>query len=292
MTGYTKRAGRLKVLVLAASVLLATTQPGSATDPQATAEEDAPRQEIQSFFSTTEIEFLAGEGYNLGSNDLFPAFAGENSAVTTTVNHFDAWTYGENFFFFDISRETDGANNTEIYGEFYSFLNLLSVVGAQPLGPITGIGPSIGVNAGSSTGNSNFLAMLYGGQVNLQVPGFNILNFRAHVYDNANDPFSRDLDSTYQLTGVWNIPINISDRIQLQFLGFIDLTGEQAIAGGGQLEQQLLTQPQLRLDLGALSGGQPGWVQAGIEYTYWNNKFGVNNVDDSVVQALLVFKLQ
>jgi nucleoside-specific outer membrane channel protein Tsx len=291
MTGNFRQARGIKSLAIAASLILATTLPGSAADPQATAVEDAPRQGIQSFFSTTEIQFLAGDGYNLGSSDAFPAFAGENSAVTATIQHFDAWTYGENFFFFDISRETDGANNAEIYGEFYSFLNLLSIAGAQPLGPITGIGPSIGVNIGSSTGNSNFLAVLYGAQVNLQVPGFNVLNFQAYVYDNANDPFNRNLDTTYQLTSVWNIPINISDRVKLQFLGFADFIGTQDIAGGGQLEQQFLTQPQLRLDLGNLLGGQPGWVSAGVEYTYWRNKFGVNNVDDSVVQALLVFKL-
>lgn len=52
----------------------------------------------------------------------------------------------------------------------------------------------------------------------------------------------------------------------------------------------LLLVPQLRLDLGAL-WDWPGRLEAGVEYSYWRNKFGIDGVVESVVQPMVKWTL-
>ena len=52
----------------------------------------------------------------------------------------------------------------------------------------------------------------------------------------------------------------------------------------------LLAQPQLLLDLGNLWGAKDK-LFAGVEYQYWHNKFGVDGVDESLPQVMLLWQL-
>ena len=60
--------------------------------------------------------------------------------------------------------------------------------------------------------------------------------------------------------------------------------------GEGERESWILAQPQLRLDLGEVMYGQAGQLFVGIEYQYWDNKLGDKDTDESVVQALAVWR--
>ena len=68
---------------------------------------------------------------------------------------------------------------------------------------------------------------------------------------------------------------------QLSVGGFLDYAGAE-----GPARANLLFVPQLLLDLGALWGAA-GHLHAGIEYSYWRNKFGLPGVTESVVQPMV-----
>lgn len=55
------------------------------------------------------------------------------------------------------------------------------------------------------------------------------------------------------------------------------------------MKAQFLTQPQLRLDLGALTGGNENRYFVGTEVSYWINKFGTDS-DELAPQVMAVFK--
>ncbi len=273
----------VKILAAAAFLAIGLTGTTTAYAHQAEKSTPAPQSAPQSFFATTELQFLYGEGFHLGRKGFVP----KNDRATLTVEHFSTWAYGETFFFADLSRDfggptAPGSKANDIYSEIYETFSLKSLVGGD-FGPsfIRDVGPSFGINIGN-----NFLVGLYGGQVALNVPGFDVFNLQAFAYDNIDDPFNRNLKTTYQLTGVWDTTFDVSEMLRFRTKGFIDIIGKQ----GSGVTSQVVFQPQLRFDVGNLFG-QKDRFWAGVEYAYFKNKFGVKNKDDNVVQAMLAIKL-
>ena len=80
------------------------------------------------------------------------------------------------------------------------------------------------------------------------------------------------------------LPFSVG-RVDVEFAGFIDFIGSR---GAGTV-YQVLSQPQLRIDIGK-PFGRKGQLYAGIEYQYWRNKFGDDGVNESHPQLLLVWK--
>ena len=83
-----------------------------------------------------------------------------------------------------------------------------------------------------------------------------------------------------QIYGEWY------SRFSLRFRGFIDLIGAE-----GDAVQQLLTQPQLLVDVGSGLGCE-GRLWAGVEYQFWKNKYGIDGVDESFVQLKIMWEFQ
>jgi nucleoside-specific outer membrane channel protein Tsx len=86
--------------------------------------------------------------------------------------------------------------------------------------------------------------------------------------------------TTFQLTPSWSLPFSLAGA-GLSFTGFADFIGSH-----GDCASQVLTQPELRLDISRM-WGKPGVLQAGVQWHYWHNKYGVDGVDDSVVMPVL-----
>lgn len=231
-------------------------------------------------FSTTEVQLLYGDGFKLGRNGI-----NGTKRATATFEHFSTWDYGDNFFFVDVTKDYDGpfTPQTDEYGEFWSHLS-----GSKTLGWDFGDGflRDVTLGAGINFGTDFFIGAL-GPRFDLNVPGFNLLTFGLYAYDNWEDPFGRNLDTTYQATIVWNATLMKNDRINLWTQGFVDFIGDQSSG----VNNQVVFQPQVRLDLGQLMGGTPGKVEVGMEYAYFKNKFGVTGVEDNVIQAMVVFNL-
>ncbi len=257
------RAGRLN-FVLAAGLAMLLVSGGTAGAEK---------------ISRAQLQVLWGSGAELGSNA-----PDENDVLTLTFEHFGTWSYGHDYFFFDLTHETDGGNDLDIYGEFYPALSLSKVSGKDiALGPVKDVLPTLGVNAGTDVG-----IFLPGVEFALDIPGFRMASVYGFAYDTFKDPFGRDLDTTFQFPLVWNLPFTLfSDDFQFSFQGFTDFIGSR---GTGQ-RPRIVSQPQLRLDLGPLIGGAPDQLYVGTELRYFRNKFGVDGVNEFMPQAMIVWIL-
>lgn len=230
-------------------------------------------------FTFTEAQLHYGDGYILGRNGL-----NETARTTLTLEHLTVGDIGEFFFFVDFFKDFDGpTGNTESdqYGEVYGFLSGRNIgLSFSDSGLIRDAGLEIGLNQGT-----DFTVGLLGARVNFNVPGFNVLTFGVYAYDNFDDPFDRNLDTTYQATIVWVVPFQIGNQ-KFSTQGFVDFIGSQ----GSGVDNQILFSPQLRWDIGNAFGGKEGRYTLGLEYNHWENKFGVNGEDEDSLSIFLATK--
>lgn len=243
-------------------------------DLEPVAEQPAPSGN----FATTELQLLYGDGF------LNFAPSGENDRLTGTVQHFSTWDYGNNFFFVDLAHNFDSTVSPQnsFFGEFNTFVSAPKVLGLETSGIIRDFGVDAGISAAD-----DFLAGLIGPRVSFNAPGFDVLDVSFFSYTNLVDPLDRDLDTAFQLTTVWDVPFQFSDRHKFRFTGFLDYVTPQ---GSGVVEQ-IVTSPQIRFDVSNYLGGPERAIEAGVDVTHFTNQFGIEGRDETTVNALLVFKL-
>lgn len=220
-------------------------------------------------WTSNDIQVLHGTTFELGTPNR----------TTITIEHSDGWKYGSNFFFADIIQRSD--MSTEIYTEVYSYLSFNKITEANlTLGPIKDISLFAGLNISNKPEQDNFKAYLFGLSLNLANVWFDYLqlDIAAVKNDNVQDRFG------IQVTPVWSIPFTINS-LHFKFRGFTDF---QTANGNVPGNFQILSQPQLLLDLGNLTGWHKDRLYVGTEYSYWYHKYGLRNVNESVVQALLI----
>lgn len=213
-------------------------------------------------WSATNVQALHGRGFELGD--------GERDILT--FEHASGWSLGSNFFFFDVTEPFGG--DSDIYGEWYSRL-AWSKLGITNEG--TGLLQDVSFAASLNVGNG-FRAYLAGLTLHFKVPRFSYLDVDVMAYDDRSDS-----DVTYIVTPAWELPFAVGG-LGCRFRGFVDLIGPE-----GERRAQLLTQPQLLIDLGKLWGTKDK-LFAGVEYQYWRNKFGVDGVDESLPQVMLLWQ--
>jgi nucleoside-specific outer membrane channel protein Tsx len=212
-------------------------------------------------WSATSAWVLQGDRFELGSAER----------TILRIEHANHWAYGDNYLFVDLIRPPDDGSDTLYYAEFAPRFSLGKLTGHDlSWGPIQDILLAPAINSGD-----DFRAYLYGVGLNLQVPGFSYFQLNAYLRDDQNLP-----GTTWQLTPVWLYPFTVGG-LNFNFQGFIDYAGAE-----GPAARNLLVVPRLWLDLGAM-WGMPGKLEAGVEYLYWNNKYGVAGITESVVQPAL-----
>lgn len=241
-------------------------------------------------WSDTEVQLLHGTDFQEPFNDR------DVTKTILTLTHASGHDYGGNFFFVDFIK-SDRADNSEqeVYGEWYTSLSLSKLSGKTiGGGPLKDVSATFGINAGSKTNGARPRVFLPGVTLHLDVPGFAFFNVDVLAYmdrgkfngaDNCGEG-----KNTYQITPAWLLPFQIG-QAKFQFTGFIDFIGAH-----GNCKAQILTQPQLRLDVGNFFG-KPDTMYAGIEYQYWKNKYGgskngpsIANKKDNFAQLLLTWK--
>lgn len=207
-------------------------------------------------WSQTGAWLLHGDDFKPGPGDV----------TILRLEHASGWQYGDNYFFVDFLDR--GRGDTTLYGEFAPRLSLGKMTGTDlSVGPVSDWLLAGAVNAGE-----DFRAYLYGFGIDLSVPGFSYLQLNAYLRDDRALP-----GTSWQLTPVWHYPFSIGG-LKFEFQGFIDFIG-----GEGPAHHNIVAAPRLWLDLGALWEA-PGRVHVGFEYWYWRNKFGIEGLDESVVQ--------
>jgi nucleoside-specific outer membrane channel protein Tsx len=227
----------------------------------------APAQAGSASFATTNIQYLYGTQYELG----------DDTRSIVTIEHANAWKYGDNFLFVDITNpDRDGKlTKTGHYAEISPRLSLGKISGLDlSVGPIQDLLISTTVELPDSPASRRYL---YGMAADLAVPGFRFFKLNWYVR-NSDAP---GVDTGQQLTLAWNAPFTLGG-LDFAFEGFADYAW-----GEDPLEDNLLTAPRLLLDVAALLGAKPGQLQTGVEYQIWRNKFGIDGVDEDVAQAMV-----
>lgn len=216
-------------------------------------------------WSSNNIQLLRGNGFELG----------DSQRLTITYEHINGWHYGENFLFLDVVHRNDVG--IELYGEWYPRLSLGKITNRDlSFFIIKDFSIVGGINAGSEPSSDPFKAYLFGGGLKLDLPYFDFLNLDVYAYKSDN------VESYgFQITPFWKIPFNIGN-INLVFHGFLDYASKGATGG----KSYILAQPQLLVDLKKTFGIKHN-VFMGIEYMYWRNKFGISNVDEESIQAMV-----
>lgn len=227
-------------------------------------------------FSATEVQLHQGDGYLFGRNGI-----NETSRTTVTLDHITVRDWGDLYFFVDFFSDGDGTGRkSDQYGEIYMHFSGRNAGLSFGDGLIKDVALGASINQGT-----DFTAALIGPRVSFNVPGFRVLSLGLYAYDTVTDPFGRDLDTTYQATLVWDRPFDIGSQ-KFLFKGFADFIGER----GQGVDNQILFSPQLRWDAGHAMGKKPGVFQIGLEYNYFENKFGVASADEDSLSVFAAFK--
>jgi len=214
-------------------------------------------------WQTTTVQLLQGSGYKLSDKDQ----------TVITFQHVSGWRLGSNFFFFDVAQPHE--EGTSVYGEWYSWLNLNPLFNSSISRVIPGaVSLGMALNLGES-----FRAYQAGLNFAFTAPGFNLLSLDVMTYDDQSDT-----EMTHIITPAWDLPFSMAG-LQFQFSGYVDFIGSE-----GDHSSQIITQPQLLLDLGNI-WQHPGVLQIGLEYHYWQNKYGLKDIDETVPQWIISWNL-
>lgn len=213
-------------------------------------------------WQTANIQLLRGWDYEVGK---------ENRTIAT-FEYANRWRYGDFFMFVDGTRFQGG--DTSAYAEFAPRLSLSKVTGRDLS---YGIVKDVLLSTMYEEGRGDIKAYLYGGAVDLDVPGFTFLKTNYFIRDSK-----QHAGQTWQVTLCWNRPFTIGD---IKFLaeGFADFAGNE----GRNYHTNQLIVPRLLVDIGDLAGHASGKLWAGVEYSYWHNKFGIDGKTESAPQMQL-----
>ena len=114
------------------------------------------------------------------------------------------------------------------------------------------------------------------------IPGLKYFN--TNVYRVKNNTVLPNDENDWQLTVTWAAPIEVG-RALFVFDGFVDYSSGVRSAQSTDLH----INPQFKLDIGNFVGN-PGVLLAGIEYSYWRNKYGSPAIDtENAISALVKY---
>jgi nucleoside-specific outer membrane channel protein Tsx len=210
-------------------------------------------------WKTTNIQLLRGNHYELG----------EAKRSIITLEHAHGHAYGDTHVWVDLIKP-DGQDYT-YYGELSPRLSLSKVTGKDFS---VGIIKDVLVSTTFEKSKDQGPQYLYGGAIDLDIPGFKFFKTNAYVHD------STELSGqTWQVTLAWNRPFEVNG-VKFLVEGFADFQGSE----GDRVSNQLIV-PRFLVDVGDLAGLESGKLMVGVEYQYWHNKFGLDGVTESVPQA-------
>jgi hypothetical protein len=229
--------------------------------------------------------------YRYGTQFKEPGVAGGADITKSIVTyvHVDADKWGGDFFALDIlfssppdiSAGVNSIGAQELYAIYRRDFSYNKITGHKGgWGPITDFGLQVGGDANAK--NDPFGAekrLLVGGiYVAWAVPkGFFNTAFEACHEWNQN-PFAvpggtpRDFNTTFCFESAWGFPFEIHG-VTVKYNGFFNVVAPK---GFGTVTE-VLTRSELVVDVGSLIGHRKNFIEAGVAYEYWLNKFGNDN---------------
>lgn len=211
-------------------------------------------------WSDFSLSLLKGTNYEVGDSDR----------SVFTFEHVAGTSWGDSFLFVD--RLESSNNDTETYAEWQPRLKITDLKNDY----VTAIYLAGMVEMDSFSGSNNFgvgfTNYLAGFGSDLKIPGFDY--FQVNAY-HRNNEFG---DNNYQTTLVWGLPLG-----PLYFDGFIDYA-----SSNDELATSFNMTSQLKYDL-APHFGLTSKLYLGVEYVHWNNKFGIDGLDERNVNLLVKY---
>lgn len=230
-------------------------------------------------FATTNLQVLQGFDFE---DSLLGYDTPSGKMTTLTLNHFSTWKYGDNFAFVDLYRGDFAGAESTVYAEWHTRIFVNRIRGKDRcLVVFKDFGPSFEVNQGP--GFYAYLAGV-GGDFALPIPGVVGVNL-FYRYSSVQIPGNDIRDHTWQLSPYWSVPFAVGPA-SFVFAGFVDVSGAQ-----DNEKVDVLTQPQLLLDVLGLAGGPKGKLFAGVEwYLHYNDLIAPDTLV-SAPQAMLQWNL-
>ncbi|QIB51336.1 outer membrane protein OmpK [Pseudomonas sp. OIL-1] len=228
-----------------------------------------PAAQAEKFFSDSSISVLYSDDYE--------AFGRQQRTDTYfTFENATGHNWGSTFFFFDRNQgHGSSQDNDDLYGEFAPNISLGWLTGNDlSYGLIKDVTLSGQYELGGGADVNNYLLGL---GLDWNIPGLQYFGTRAYHVNNS------ETDNDYQLTVVWGAPMEFGPhRVLLD--GYMDWS-----TSADDHESELHFNPQLKLDIGNYFNN-PRVLYAGIEYSYWNNKYGLGDAvmdTESATSALI-----
>jgi nucleoside-specific outer membrane channel protein Tsx len=198
------------------------------------------------------VMLLQGGGYEVDAKQQ----------TTITLEHTSGWAFGDLFAFLDLTRFNDSSQDDSHYGEISPRFSLSKLTGRSfQDGPVT----DVLIATTYEFGKGDVEGYLIGPAVDLKLPGFNFLQLNLYQRFTEGD---RD-GETLQLTPVWSV--NLTPR--WVFEGYMDWN----LTSDDSYRSNLHFNPRLNYDLGSALGGNAGQVYAGLEYSHWQHKYGIED---------------
>jgi len=193
---------------------------------------------------------------------------------TITFEHADRWKYGDNFMFIDstyYNGEKDRNKGVHAYyGEFSPRLSLGKILDRRfEFGPIKDVLLAMTYE----NGEDDTEAYLIGPGFDLAVPGFNF--FTLNFYYRQTEG-SRPGDDVWQITPAWSFTLPLGNS-NLLIDGYMDWVVDNDQNAHGTYHANLHFNPQIKYDLGKALGWREKQVYVGAEYSYWKDKYGIEN---------------
>ncbi len=194
------------------------------------------------------LSFLSGDDYRV-ENEHQKIFTFEHTAETSM---------GDSFLFYDYAKPRKG--NVGHYGEWttrYSINNLLNKK------PSKGIISDYFIASCLEMGN-NMKNSLYGIGINLNIKPFQYFKIDYYKRFNDNSP------NNWQVTIVWGLPFKIGDA-EFLYDGFLDKTtstSQRSADMNFTSQLKWLISPYFKIQ---------DKLYLGMEYVYWDNKYGIKD---------------
>ena len=209
----------------------------------------------KTIWSDYSVTYLNGSNYEVGDSDR----------EVITFEYASGTSWGDTFMFFDRLKSDNG--DLETYGEFSPRIKLMELDGF-----VKNVYFAPSVEFAEHATN-----YLFGIGTDLAIPHFTY--FQLNFYQRNND----EGDNSYQTTIVWSLPLG-----PLTYDGFIDHATGYTVGHNFEAATQTNITSQLKYDI-APHIGYDNKFYLGVEYVYWNNKFGIDGVDERNVNLLAKF---
>ncbi|WP_460994610.1 outer membrane protein OmpK [Spongiibacter taiwanensis] len=179
----------------------------------------------------------------------------------------------------------DNRDYEESYMELVGRLSLGNLSGRKlSVGPVSDVHLAFTEELGRAP-DYDFNNHLYGLGLDIAVPGLDY--FQTNVFYADNEYGQADV----RLELVYGRVFELGNQV-LIIDGLADWSSAEADKAAS-----FRFNPQLRMDVGRWWGLPPRSIEAGIEYSWWHNKYGLKNIagldtDESAVSLLLMVYLQ